>query len=242
MFPVETGGSQSVIDGRESHFVVVGGAPEPASEVPLGMSDARLIAADGGLRLCQRWGLWPELVVGDLDTLSEAEVQACEARGIEIERHPADKDQSDLELGLKAAHHRGATRVSILGALGGEWDHSVHNLLAPLSLCHSLGMWGRLLTDTVEIYLLRGGATLQGCEGRRVSLAALSERVEQVQLEGFQYRLSGRTVYRHETIGLANRVTTDHARITFNAGEMLLTLSGGTTPYTSAKRPESSSR
>ena len=41
------------------------------------------------------------------------------ARGATIERYPAAKDETDLELALLAAVERGATWIRMLGAIGG---------------------------------------------------------------------------------------------------------------------------
>jgi thiamine pyrophosphokinase len=207
--------------------VIVAGAPvlqpQPlAAVIPPG---AVVIAADGGLRLCRALRLSPSVLVGDMDTLTTLEVSEAESEGTEIRRYPSDKEQSDLELAILAAHQMGARRVTVLGALGGQWDHCLANLLAPLSLCHSLGMWGRLVCAGAQIYLLTPGIyVLETAAGTRASLAALSEVATGVTLRGFHYDLEAADIGRHQTLGLANAVKTTPAHLHLTGGELLLTL------------------
>lgn len=206
--------------------MIVAGAPEddPTAYREL-LAGATVIAADGGWRLCQRAGVTPGLLVGDMDTLSAEEVQQAVAEGSELRRFPPNKDQSDLELALLAAQELKARRLTILGALGGQWDHCLANLLAPLSLCWRLGIWGRLLAETAEIYLLQPGSyRFHGRPGQRVSLAALSSEVTGVTLEGMDYPLENGSFRREQTVGLANGLSRPSARLQLGTGELLVTL------------------
>jgi thiamine pyrophosphokinase len=184
-----------------------------------------VIAADGGWRLCRDLGVAAQVVIGDMDTLFPEEVEHARSQGSEVRRFPADKDQSDLELAIQAAHTMGARRLTILGALGGQWDHCLLNLLAPLSLCQRLDVWARLVTAGAEIYLLSAGRyLLREQPGTRTSLAALSSEVRGLSLRGMLYPLDGATLGREQTLGLANAVGQGDASIELAEGELLLTL------------------
>lgn len=205
---------------------MVGGGPEPQPEALAPLFDrCVVIAADGGWRLCRDLGVKAELVIGDMDSLSPQEVAQAQAQGSQIRRYPSDKDQSDLELAIRAAYQLGARRLTLLGALGGQWDHCLANLLAPLSLCQSLGIWGRLVTARTEIYLLDPGRyALREKIGTRASLAALSAEVQGLTLHGFAYPLRKATLGRQQTLGLANAVSEAKACLSLDSGELLLTL------------------
>lgn len=226
-FPLEREGQRPDGPGASPSFLVVAGGPEPHPERLRGRlpTAPRVVAADGGWRLCRQLGLRTELLVGDMDTLSLSEVEQARTAGCEVRRYPADKDQSDLELAILAAHQMGARRLTLLGALGGQWDHCLLNLLAPLSLCCELGVWARLLTAEAELYLLPpGNYRLSGQQGARASLAALSPKVEGLRLTGFLYPLEGATLARSQTRGLANVVRDPVARVGLSAGEILLVI------------------
>ena len=79
-----------------------------------------LLAADGGTRHALSLGLMPSIVIGDLDSLSEADRQRLENAGTRLLQRPRDKNETDLELALYYALEQGFTRVVILAALGGR--------------------------------------------------------------------------------------------------------------------------
>ena len=88
-----------------------------------------LIAADGGVRHLQKLGLTPNVLIGDLDSLSPAEEANLENAGTEIIRHPTDKDETDLELALLHALKLGADEILLFAALGERWDMTFANIL-----------------------------------------------------------------------------------------------------------------
>ena len=116
----------------------------------------RIIGADGGAARALAWGLAPDLVIGDLDSLSARQRKALEARGCPFLVHPRAKDDTDLELALTYAAEQGAQEIVILGALGGRLDHTLANLLL-LALPQLAGRSVRLVDGLEEALLLRSG-------------------------------------------------------------------------------------
>jgi len=93
------------------------------------LADADLvIAADGGLAHALTLGLQTDVLVGDLDSAEPTLVAAAEADGTLVERHPAAKDETDLELALLRAAESGPAKVTLVGAHGGRIDHELTNL------------------------------------------------------------------------------------------------------------------
>ena len=57
-------------------------------------------------------------------------MSAAEAAGVRVERHPVDKDATDLELALDYALAAGATRVTVVSGGGGaRLDHHLAELV-----------------------------------------------------------------------------------------------------------------
>ena len=113
---------------RTTALVITGGG-SVLRTLPPGVEDARVLAADGGLAEARRLGLEVDVVVGDLDSARPQDVAAAEAAGAEVERHPEDKDATDLELAIDRAISDGATRVVVAGGAGGRLDHLLGNVL-----------------------------------------------------------------------------------------------------------------
>ena len=86
--------------------VFAGGDPLPEEVRRLLPRDALVVAADSGLDLARRLGVPVDLVVGDFDSVDPAGLAAAAAAGSVLERHPVDKDATDLELALDAVLRR----------------------------------------------------------------------------------------------------------------------------------------
>ena len=98
--------------------VVSGGEPldlHTALAVPAG---APVVAADSGLDSALALGLDVTVATGDFDSASPETVVAAEASGVRIERHPAEKDATDLELALDTAASMTPDRILVLAGRG----------------------------------------------------------------------------------------------------------------------------
>src|SRR4051794_1456651 len=95
-------------DPREARAVLVfagGDAPGPGGLARTAGADL-VIAADSGLAHARALGVHVDLVIGDLDSVDPTDLDAAVADGAVVERHPAAKDATDLELALDPALDR----------------------------------------------------------------------------------------------------------------------------------------
>ena len=155
--------------------VVAGGSPPAAESVRAVPGDARVIAADKGLEHALALGLAVEIAVGDFDSASPEAVAVAEEAGTRIERHPAEKDATDLELALDRAAALDPERVLVLAGDGGRLDH----LLSTLLLLGS-PRYAQLRIDAfvgpAQVHVVRDERELAGRPGELVSLLALHGR------------------------------------------------------------------
>ena len=192
-------------------------------------SDAFVIAADSGIEVATALGLRVDLAVGDFDSVDPAALTGVLASGAEAERHPAEKDATDLELALAAAVRRGARKVTVVGGAGGRLDHLLANALL---LCSPS------LAD-LEIELLPGGArlvavhehvTLTGEPGELVSLLPIGGTARGVRTEGLRYPLAGEDLEPGTTRGVSNVLVERSATVTLEAGTLLAVFPGERAP------------
>lgn len=106
-----------------SRAVIVGASPE-IHRARRGRGEL-WIAVDGGLDHCRRWGVTPDLWVGDGDSIR----LAGRKRSWPEVRLPCGKDRSDLHYALRwLSECSGLKELLVYGVLGGRPDHHLASL------------------------------------------------------------------------------------------------------------------
>jgi thiamine pyrophosphokinase len=183
--------------------------------------DDFLVAVDGGLHHMQALGLSPQLLIGDMDSLSAQEVETCRQAGTEILCFPPAKDQTDLELALDEVLRRDYRDILIAFALGGRLDQTLGNLA--LLARPDLDKCRVCIDDGVtEVYLLRDAITLVCQPGETVSLLPWGEEARGITTRGLEYALEGESLLPWETRGVSNRCTDERFSVSLERGALLL--------------------
>jgi thiamine pyrophosphokinase len=204
-------------------IVLAGGDRAPSSlRARLPHADL-VIAADGGLAQADALGLAVDAVVGDFDSVKPDDLAAAQRAGADIERHPAAKDYTDLELAVIAARERGATRVVVVGVWGGRVDHELANLLllgsdayASLSL-EAIDARGRVIA-------VRDQCEITGARGQLVTLLAVGGPATGVRTTGLRYPLHGETLAPGSSRGVSNEFVEPTATVSVATGVVLVAL------------------
>ncbi|HJW90645.1 MAG TPA: thiamine diphosphokinase [Anaerolineales bacterium] len=182
-----------------------------------------LIAANGGAQNCLALGFTPEIVIGDLDSLTAEQKNTLESQGTQFLVYPRAKDQTDLELALGIAVSRGVEQVILLGLLGGRLDQTLANLLLV-----SRSEW--LSADLVIIdgpdtaHFLHGPdqITLEALSGDIVSLVPLSEVVTGVTTQGLRWPLAAAQLLFGSTLGVSNEIVAAQAQVEILTGKLFV--------------------
>ncbi|RDI96017.1 thiamine diphosphokinase [Meiothermus sp. QL-1] len=187
-----------------SFVVLLGGVLTPTPRVWAQVAASRVIAADGGMAHAQTLGLEPELWVGDFDSASPALQQAF--AHVPREVHPVDKDQTDGELAVQAALARGAERLVLVGALGGQTDQALAHLLLGIRLAQE-GVSVLLTSGLEEAHpLVPGRLRLHLPPGSRLSLLPLGG-LGGLSIRGVRWPLEAAQVPLGSTRTLSNLAT-----------------------------------
>jgi thiamine pyrophosphokinase len=181
------------------------------------------VGADGGAGQALAWGIVPDVVIGDMDSLSAVDQAALVERGCQFIEHPRAKDETDLELALRYAVQQGAQEIVILGALGGRLDHTLSNVLL-MTLPSLQGVPIRIVDGVEEALLVRGGeaVVLEGSAGDLVSLLPLGGDVHGVVTSGLAWPLQGQALRFGFSRGVSNEMTARAARIEVEEGFLLV--------------------
>jgi thiamine pyrophosphokinase len=224
---------RSPVDQAGPTVVVVtgGDAPRPAAVAEArdtARGDLVVVAADSGAAHARAAGLPVHHLVGDLDSLDPSEARHLEADGTHVDRHPVDKDATDLELALGVAETLGARRVLVLGGDGGRLDHFMANALV---LCSP--RFSNLVVDAsmgdARLHVARPWhpTTLHGRPGDLVTLLPVHGSAEGVTTEGLLYPLDRETLEAGTTRGVSNEMSATEAVIRLTSGCLLVVRPGG---------------
>jgi thiamine pyrophosphokinase len=196
-----------------------GDPPDPrvADQLP---AEAIVIAADSGVEHALALGRKVDLVIGDLDSADPFTVDAAVADGSAIERHPVDKDRTDLELALEAAQTRGARTVVVIGGYGGRLDHFLANALLLASMRFADLRITALVGDA-RITVVHDRAVLDGKPGDLLSLLAVGGPARGVHTEGLRFALRGEELLPGSSRGVSNELTEPVAIVTLEHGTLL---------------------
>jgi thiamine pyrophosphokinase len=197
-----------------------GELPNPAAARAILRSDDTLVAADGGLHHLQKLGLYPSVLIGDLDSVSTADLQPLAERGVSILRYPPEKVETDLELALEWTAVQGFGAVVIAGALGGRLDQTLGNIFL-LTWPRLAGIDLRLDDGLQEVFVIWSQADLYGFPGDILSLLPLFGPAKGIVTHGLRYPLRGETLFPERTRGISNELLSTRASIALEEGCLL---------------------
>ncbi len=180
-----------------------------------------LIAADGGLRHFRALGQRPHLVLGDLDSLTTEERALLNAEAVPVQQHPAQKDETDLELALLYAAQQGAALIAVLGGFGGRVDMTLANLML-LTHPQLAGARVEFWSGAQTVWLIRPpGAAVLGRPGDTLSLLPLGGDAEGVTTRGLFYPLRDEPLAFGPARGVSNVLTEATAHVGVRTGRLL---------------------
>lgn len=181
-----------------------------------------VIAADNGARYCLEHGILPDVLIGDLDSLSPQILQELQVAETEIIQHPTDKSVTDLELALDYTLHRGVSHVTILGGLGGRWDMSLANIFL-LSHPKYYQLAIMIIGHDHLLYIINPNHPLQlvGRAGDTISLLPLTPVVNGIETSNLRYPLNKEALHASSTRGISNMLINSEGYITLDEGVLL---------------------
>lgn len=176
-----------------------------------------IICADSGLRIAEKVGITPDLIVGDFDSYT-----GILPEGIEIYRSVPEKDDTDTLMAVRIAIDRGYDEIRLYGGLGARFDHSFANIQT-LIFAHERGC-KMSIYDCDNILTVRGAGEYEFPRKNDwyFSLFALTEKAEIGELKAVKYPLESYEMSIAYPIGVSNEITADKAYLRINSGIVLV--------------------
>jgi len=187
------------------------------------LPDFFVIAADGGAVNSINLRLTPDVIIGDMDSITAKVIEKLniQSKDIKFINCRPDKDESDTQLALDYLMGSGFRKVLILGALGNRPDHSYANIVL-LAAPNYKDLDVRIITENSEISVARKSCKICGIPGRAISLFSLAPYTHIIKTSGLKYRLKNEKLLFSPVRGLSNEFIKDTAGIEFEEGLILV--------------------
>lgn len=178
-----------------------------------------VICCDGGINYAQAFGIRPDILIGDFD--SAKTIPSADGSDFEVITLPHEKDMTDTEAACDLAYSRGAGVMTILGGLGGRFDHTMANV----------GLMSKYL-GKADIFMLDGDNFIRmlapgkhmiiSAGYKYLGLIAYGGPVRGVTLKGTYYPLENHTLTPDTSLAISNEITEEPAVISFDEGQLLV--------------------
>lgn len=177
-----------------------------------------IICADGGFLIAKKLGLTPDLLIGDYDSCQ----QPADHSVIKL---PMEKDMTDSEAAIDLAVSRGANHITVLGGLGGRFDHAMGNIGMLAKYCGRLEHMAFVDGQNYLFMITPGTINVPQNSYRFLGVISYGDHATGVTLRGVKYPLTDYCLTNTTTLGVSNEIISDHASITFTSGKLLVILS-----------------
>ena len=180
---------------KRKHIVILAAGDFPTHPVPLAaLREADFVvccdSAYGGLKPAAPTIAADAVVIGDGDSLSEADKMALGDRWI----HVAEQDYNDLHKAMQWATSRFSirdSRFSILGATGRREDHAIGNISYLVTFVEEYpGVDIEMLTDYGCFHAMRGECTFAAFPRQQVSIFTMNPN-QPIYGTGLKWSLDG---------------------------------------------------
>ena len=195
-------------------IVILANGKYPVHPYPLEIINKAktIICTDGSANKLKKHGLLPTFIIGDMDSIKNIK----DFKDSEIHHFP-NQDNTDLEKVFDYCIKYGITKVSLLGATGIRYDHSLTSFLLLTKYYNKLLI--KLITDTFTIECIKGKHSFTSFPNQIVSLIAF-HRVKSITTKGLKFSLKGQSI-NPSGMGISNVATGNRFTIK-TSGDLLL--------------------
>jgi thiamine pyrophosphokinase len=168
----------------ESYTVIVADGTFPQHEIPLGYlkNAKRIICCDGSTENLLLYGMLPDAIVGDLDSLTDELISRFADRIFLDE----NQDTNDLTKAVSWCSEMGFKDIVILGATGKREDHTIGNISLLAEYVKDMNVI--MITDTGALIPFLKSSEISSYPGQQVSIFSIDPETE-VTSHGLRYPL-----------------------------------------------------
>jgi len=182
-----------------------------------------VIAADKGLLYADQLNCKVDYILGDYDSVDKDLLEKYRNMNVELITFPCEKDYTDTHLAIQTAIEKGASQITILGAIGSRMDHTMSNI-QNMKIALNLDIPCYIINEYNKIYLANKAVVIHKAQqfGNYISLIPLSEIVTGLTLSGFYYPLKKFTMNQGFSVGVSNEIVEEKGIIEFEDGILII--------------------
>jgi len=187
--------------------------------------DYKVIACDGGLKICLECNITPDYIIGDFDSAGEGLYErACELN-IPLQRLNPIKDDTDAEACLQLAINRYEGDIIILGGTGTRLDHVLGNI-SILGIALKNNRRAFLVDEKNRIQMIGPGHSVtipkQTQYGKYISVFPYMSESAVIDMEGVKYPLKNYEANGFTSLTVSNEIIDETATISVRNGYLIV--------------------
>jgi len=185
----------------------------PESEIPLGYLESadKIICCDGAVDKLVEYGLEPDVIVGDMDSISAEHSEKYSSIMI-CDRE--DQDSNDLTKAVRYC----IDNAIILGATGLREDHTIGNISLLLEYSEFLNV--KMVSDSGIFLCLQSGDIVSSFPGQQVSIFSNKPELG-ITSEGLKYQLNNNR-FNNWWMGTLNECMSDSFILRFDTDRVFV--------------------
>ncbi len=183
-----------------------------------------ILAVDSGARHCRRLHITPDYLIGDFDSINDADYSSLVAAGVQIIKYPTKKDMTDSEIAVQVAMEKGCDKIVLFGAIGSRLDHTAANLFLLKKLVDS-NVEGIIADGKNEARIIKDHIEIKNRKDTFVTLLPIAGNACGVTTQGLMYPLADATLKLGSSLGVSNLFSEAVAYIEVKEGYLLVIMS-----------------
>ena len=197
-------------------LIIANGQKENKTFIKSAAKDSDFILAlDGGADISLKAGIMPNLVIGDLDSISEnAKNKIGREKLLKVSR----QDNTDLEKGLDFARYFKVPNITIICAQGGRLDFTLSNFSSVFNYIDKANIVFK--TSSCDIYPLKKSKKFECKKGTKISLMPMGN-ITGLTLKNLKYSLKNATFKIGQT-AVSNIALKNTFEVSFKKGQLLV--------------------
>lgn len=206
-------------------IIVTGGNPPSKALLLSHLKEGDyLIGVDKGCNALFEYGLKPDLILGDFDSVNFEVINHYKEVGVKTLKFQPEKDYSDTDLGYSKAVELGSKEILLFGATGTRVDHMLGNMGLLLKALKS-SVRVEIIDDNNKIYLIDKSTKINARSNGIISFHAVCEVVKNLNISGAKYKLEGYDLTLFEPRAICNEFIGEDINITFDSGIIMVIFS-----------------